>query len=267
MKNSGLATAFGMLAGVGLATCASAHDLDRSGAFDLPLHVEHVKLPASKDNPGQKPEVRCAYYQNFMVKEVDLGEEGDEEISILPSKAACRKENVSGEWTISDNSWSGYLKGVFGNYIFLDADDGWNGGLGFAVYTPDARKLYDDVALGEIRVTHADVPAPQHIPSGKGISLRYTRLHSARCALVGDTAQACWARFEQKTKLDATMPDCRAEYQKWEEALGQHRRRVPVNVLPVTPSVVQYDVETVIGPDKPHAKPVAGPRPTCRPEE
>src|SRR5690242_8062262 len=68
--------------------------------FDKPSNLVRLPLPADPDNPQAKPELSCAYYPRFMVKEVDLGEKGAEQLSIFPVAAdqpapACRRENAA----------------------------------------------------------------------------------------------------------------------------------------------------------------------------
>jgi hypothetical protein len=99
--------------------------------FDRPLLDRHVLV-------GQK-QVRCFSFGHFMVKEIDAGEIGDERIAIVPlasagERVACQAKNAAAERVIPSESWSGYFLGAKGDYIFLSAGDGVNGGLGFSVY-------------------------------------------------------------------------------------------------------------------------------------
>lgn len=61
----------------------------------------------------------------------------------------------------TDNGWSGYFKGVRGNYIFFDGDDGYDGGVPFAIYDgTNAQKLFEDSVRGDfqdLRLTQTSI--------------------------------------------------------------------------------------------------------------
>ena len=136
--------------------------------FDRPLKVVRLPLPRDPENPQARARLSCAYFPTFMAKEIDLGEVGAAQLSIVPVTAArketCRRENLPGEMVISPNDWTGYFSGVKGRYVVFDADDGWNGGTGFAIFSAtDGKKLFDDAAKSRLR-------AIQQAPAG--LSLR-----------------------------------------------------------------------------------------------
>jgi hypothetical protein len=85
-----------------------------------------------------------------MVKEVDAGEVGDEQISLVPitsptDRPPCQAKNLANEHVIPIESWSGYFHGAKDDYVFLSAEDGMNGGLGFSVYHgADPTSLFQD---------------------------------------------------------------------------------------------------------------------------
>jgi hypothetical protein len=102
--------------------------------------------------------------------------------------------------------------------VFFDADDGWNDGVGFAIFAADGKKLFDDIAksLHAIDVTPA------------GIAVRYIRVFGAYCSLRADAA-GCWQRIKRDTGLAvASPPDCTAAYARAEANAGHraagHRR-------------------------------------------
>jgi len=240
----------------GWAIAANAAAGDAS--FDTPLKVVHVALPPDKDNPDARPEVRCSYYARYMVKEIDLGEIGAYQLSIVPAAhrpPACRKANGPDEKIVSADDWTGYFKAAAGDYIFFDAEDGWNGGLGFAVFTPGARKLFDDVAKGGIAVIQA---AGQY----RDLAMRYRRVYGAKCSLGGAKAAACWKTIAQQTGIDAPMPDCRALY-------AQEQKRTPKLAQQVLtdPAVVEYDVVATLSPSGSRITAVAGHDIRCAPQE
>ena len=126
---------------------------DAAGLFDKPAKVTKVPLAADPQNPQSKPMLSCFYFANFAVKQIDRGEVGAEQLSVVPLGGAepyqCREANIAGEKVVDVKEWSGYFKGVKGNYVFFDADDGLNGGLGFAVFdASDGKKLFEDTTKG-----------------------------------------------------------------------------------------------------------------------
>src|SRR5262245_34179853 len=95
------------------------------GLFDTPAKQVRIQLPRDPSLPQNRARATCRYYPGFMVKEVDLGEKGAEQLSILPApgkaRPDCKRDNASGEKVIE--GWFGYFKGVKGDYVFFDADD------------------------------------------------------------------------------------------------------------------------------------------------
>jgi hypothetical protein len=162
--------------------------------FDKPTQVARVPLSHDPQNPQAKARVSCFYYPHFMVKEIDLGEQGAEPLSIVPlaasTKPGCRRENAVDETVIAAGDWTGYFKGVKGDFVFFDADDGWNDGVGFAIFAADGKKLFGDIAksLQPIDVTPA------------GFAVRYIRVFGASCSLRADAA-GCWQQIKRDTGL------------------------------------------------------------------
>src|SRR5579863_5177001 len=111
-----------ILLGIGMFAGAALVSLGSAGAaapslFDKPVKTVKQALPKDKDNPQAKPALICSYYPHFMVKQIDLGGPGADQLSILPIAAGatappCKRDNVAGEIVLQD--WSGYLKGVKG---------------------------------------------------------------------------------------------------------------------------------------------------------
>lgn len=256
---------------IGLLACAFAcagmfvvaEACGAAALFDKPLKVVRTALPRDRDNPDAKPEVRCSYYVHFMVKEVDLGEIGADQLSILPAKEdrPCRKENARDEKVLSADDWTGYFKGVAGNYIFFDAEDGWNGGTGFAVFTPNAKKLFDDVAKDWFSIGMLPLPPPAGV-AGRALALRYVRVYGAKCSLGDEHAKACWKSIEQQTGLDAPKPDCRELYVR-------EQRRTPKLAREVLgdPAAVEYEVSTTLAMNGTHITALSGRAPSCTPQE
>jgi hypothetical protein len=238
-----------------------------AGSFDKPRSKKHVDLGPSESNPKTHGKVTCYYYRGFMVKEVDLGEKGAERLAIVPAgKTAtpCTRGRSKREKVVNPDEWSGYFKGVKGNLVFFDADDGWNGGMGFAVYDAKTmKKIYGDVALGELTFSDA---------GGPNVSIAYTRVVDGGCNLPKEQA-ACWSSIQKKFNLEAgAAPDCKTGYENSAQAMAKARcsgnpKAEPECMAKEFPlarqqandasSVISYPVSVVLGPS-PTVSPVAG---------
>lgn len=240
----------------------------RAGSFDPPHLKKTIDLGPAKYSPGSRAKVTCYFFPSFMVKEVDTGEKGAERLSILPAVKGklhtCSRLHEPGEKAINPDEWTGYFKGVKGNLVFFDADDGVNGGMGFAVF--DARtgkRVFDDVALGDLDVSTQD----------NVVSLRYTRLVDGGCIVLKDSA-GCWDKISKQLQLgNAPAPDCKAGYEKSAQDMAKGRcqaqnsdnaqcfakeiqlARQQANDAP---SVISYGVEVVLN-SSPSIKPAGGP--------
>jgi hypothetical protein len=240
------------LAALGAVASATSSAAAPPAFFDKPAQVVRVPL-RNPDDPQAKAKVSCFYFAHFMVKEVDLGEKGADQLSVLPlsgtAKPPCRRENAPDEKVVPD--WSGYFKGVKGDYVLFDADDGWNDGIGFAVIDgPSGKKLFEDVAkkLHDVALTPA------------GLTLKYSRVFGASCSLKADAA-VCWEKIKQDTGLAGTAPDCNALYER-------EKKRTPefAQLVNEDPTIVDYEAETTIAAEA-KISPVSGKALACRPAE
>lgn len=239
-----------VLIAVGGMACGSSVAGTSSALYDKPSKVIRLPLPHDPYNPQAKAELTCSYYKNFAVKQVDMGEEGADQLSIIPitgAQPACARANVASEKVISANDWSGYFDGVKGNYVFFSAGDGTNGGMGFAVFTAGGKKIYDDTAKkwSAIDVTPA------------GLSLKYSRVYEAKCPLRAG-ADACWQTVKADTALtDAKSPDCETAYAK-------EIKHSPKDASIATdPSVISYDVSVSIDGNAHKLVPATGHATAC----
>jgi opacity protein-like surface antigen len=244
--------------------------------FDPPLATQKRALPAAKGAP--KATLTCNYYPHFMVKQIDEGEVGAAQLSIVAGEAAhkpaCQRANLPGERVIDAKEWSGYFKGVKGDYAFFDSEDGVNGALGFAIFAAaDGKKLFDDSALGGLQSVALD---------GAALTLRYKRSFSADCSAPHDGA-ACWSKIAAATGLEAASPpDCAAGYLKAKNELAKGRceaqGKADAACLPAAikeieaqrwdeaPSVVVYDAQAVLQSGQSTIKPLGGER-ACHPSD
>ncbi len=229
-------------------TPAAANDL-----FDKPLKTVRVPLPKDPDNPSAKPAVSCSTYKDFMVKQIDLGEIGADQLSIIPVSGpapACVKKNAANEKVVSADDWTGYYEGAKGNFIVFDAEDGWNDGLGFAVFDPNAKKLFDDVQ----KKWHAVSATPT------SLTLTYERVYGAKCSLM--SGAGCWAQIMKDTGLTGSAPDCAAAYRAEQKRTPKFATQVLTD-----PTIVDYEVTATIDASGHKLVPVTGNALRCRPAE
>lgn len=239
-----------------------------SASFDQPVFKKTVDLGPSRSGSGTRARVTCYFFPHFMVKEVDMGEKGAERLAIVPvgkSKThTCSRLRDEGEKAIDSDEWTGYFKGVKEDLVFFDADDGVNGGTGFAVFNAKTgKKVFEDSALGPLEFVNSQE---------KSISVRYTRVVEGGCVVPKDQG-ACWETIKKKLGLDgASAPDCKNGYEKSAQALAQGRCQAQkagdsqclAKELPLartqsgdSPSVIAYPVELVLDAN-PVLRPVGG---------
>jgi hypothetical protein len=242
---------------------------DDASLFDRPVQTQRVVLGPSPNSPGQQSVVRCATYAGFMVKEIDTAEVGDDQISVLPlqspaERPACQAANRLGEKIVPSDTWGGYFLGVKAGWLLLSAEDGVDGGMGFAVMRSDepSRLLFQDLAT----LDHDRVGLRAVSVEGDRLRLRYTRLFAAPCSVQTDRA-TCWARIVTETHVPpAPVPDCAAGYLRAKRELAAGRCEAQSHGgdaaclseelagmadWDTSPSVIGYDVEVVVGPGGP----------------
>jgi hypothetical protein len=239
-------------------------------SFDKPLSTKTIDLGPSGVAPQARTKITCYWFARFMVKEVDLGEKGAARLAIVRGTKKevpdCTRLRDKTEMAVNPDDWSGYFKGVKGNLVFFDADDGWNGGMGFAVYdAKTGKKIFDDVALGDLDISDAQA-------TDSGITVRYTRIVDSGC-IVPKELGACWDKITLRFALrSATAPDCKAAYEKTAQALAKGRCQaqntdnaeclakeiaLARQQTGDANSIVAYPVEIVLGAN-PTIKPVTG---------
>ena len=253
----------------------AADDRSNPPPFDPPLASRTVLLGQSDATAGEKREVRCYTFAHLMVKEIDAGEIGDEQISILPlrdgmAQPACQETNLPDEVVIPVETWSGYFLGVKGDNVFLTAEDGVNTGIGFAVFrgASNAPFFQDAVKFDGDKLLFATVEA-----EADGLRLRFNRVYSADCS-VPVAGAACWAHIAAETHLPpAPAPDCAGGYARAKRELAEARCEAeshPGDAACIkaelarikdwdrTPSVIGYDVTALVRPGATTISPAAG---------
>ncbi len=268
-----LAAALGLLCCLGQS--AFAREGQNSAPFDRPLQARRVTVP--------QKEIRCFTFTHVMVKEIDAHEVGDEQISFLPLASAtdrppCQVKNAANERVIPIDSWSGYFLGVIGDYVFLSAADGVDGGLGFSVYRgADTSSVFQDsVKFARDHLQFQTVTA-----DGTGVKLRYNRVYSAKCSVQTEGA-TCWTQIAAATHLPPSpAPDCAAGYLHAKQEMAaarcevQSRKNNPACLkaeiakqsdADTSPSVIDYAVDISLQPPNQTNTPVGGAL-ACRPAD
>lgn len=215
--------------------------------FDKPIDKKVIALAADPANASAKPKRSCFVYPGFVVKEVDLGEKGADELSIARLKTAkpeCTPK-IAGEVIIKSHDWAGYFLGAKGPFAFFNSDDGLNGGLPFAVFDAHTgKKLFEDSRQGDAfkSVTVAD----------GALAMHFRRVWMAPCSLM-DHEKGCWKTVVAVTSL-SERPDCTKAYRD-EMARSQKFAKE----IPKLRSVIAYNVEARYTGGKLTFKPEAGP--------
>ena len=189
---------------------------------------------------GPHVHLYCHYFRNFVVKELDSGQKGDDWISIATNDPAhftpCNQEHASGESVFQD--WEeGYFGGVEGNLVFLVAADCFDLGCPFGVYDAftgkklfeDQRRLSPKGKISEIRL----------VDNSGNLVMHYPRVVAAECSLPLKKSE-CWKEILRNTGLaPQPMPNC-VGYS------GFNRREGRGTDDKSDPSVVSFPVEVTI---------------------
>lgn len=229
----------------------TAEDEDVPTQFDAPIGVDNTDLPPDTVNPDAKPVVNCYRFKGFMIKEVDLGEVGADKIAVLPETAACEKDSKD-EKAIADDM-AGYFLGTKGSLLFLQAPDGFNGGVPFVVYDTKTMKalFYDSFEGADFKAINVD---------GDKVTLQYRRNYTASCSLYLDGGN-CPAEIRKEAGLAdiLKLPDCGPSY-------DAEKKRTPdfAKEIEKLPSVISYEAELTFDGKDTVIKPLPGDI-TCRP--
>jgi len=254
--------------------------------FDSPLKIQHVSLKPDPLNPQAKRDVSCFIYPQFVVKQVDFGEEGAERLSTIPAVPGktppCRLTKEQNEYDIvEEDSWCGYFDGVKLGYAFFSACDGSNGGLGFMVLrVSDKKKLLEDSARFE-----KDVKQPFYtleIKEGT-LKLRYQRVFASKCSVVTGGAACRDAIVKETGVASKSLSSCADGYQAAKEELAKLRcdaqsaqyaacvdKELKASLADKDwdddPTVIQYKVEVSLGSAAPVFKRLSDVL-ACRPQD
>jgi hypothetical protein len=180
----------------------------QSSPFDKPLKITEVDLGVNPYSPSTRGRVTCLYFAGFMVKEIDTGEKGAEQISIVPAETQCQRNNVPAEVVI--DGWSGYLYGVKSPYLFLRGDDGFGLRFDFGVFDIRiGKQLFEDSILTTAPFDSIEV-------NGSNLTMRYRRVAQLKCSLYpgpkNEGWQECWENTRRELSLDMPVPNCAEAY-------------------------------------------------------
>jgi hypothetical protein len=223
-----------------LTTAAAAQGFD-------PYKKQVVDYGVPKDFPGNHhhDQLTCFYYGGLMVKQfTNDWNKGALFLSFLRfdhARPACVKEHSADEKVLGSQEWGGgYLRGVKGDLVFFDADDGQDGGMPFAVYdSKTQKKVFQDNAYYARMWNPKLRPRPSPFNDIRirtthdgNVVLTYLRVLPTECDIPNRGAE-CWPPLVQKLGLKtAAAPSCI----RWEE-----NRTVGA-------SAVAYPVETSLFP-------------------
>jgi hypothetical protein len=162
----------------------------QSESFDKAIKETVVDLGVPPENAGDPTaphgKLRCHYFQSFIVKELDLGQEGDEWISITPTEGRrltpCAQQHDKGEVVIHGEDWvAGYFVGVKKSFVFLEAPDCSNRGCPFGVFEASTgKKLFEDQRRLSPKGKFAEI---RFARIGGNLVMRYPRVVAAGCSI------------------------------------------------------------------------------------
>jgi len=211
---------------VGLvATGAQDRSKSKQDWFDVPLKKTTVDFGPSFDKPSDtspawqwsayrraRNTLTCYWFPSLMVKEYDISQKGADWISLTRiqpnARPECTLSHVPGERVFAQgDEWFGYFSGVKGNFVFLGAADGTDGGIRFAVYdSRTGKKLFEDADCLMCMHLKKNGQAPLSAPFNRmrisralsgAITLKYMRVEQANCDLRTDKA-SCWDHVKKQ---------------------------------------------------------------------
>jgi hypothetical protein len=220
-----------------VATGAQDRSIAKPDWFDAPLKKKTLDFGPSFNKPSDtSPEwqwnayrrarniLTCYWFPTVMVKEYDVSQKGAECISFIPIAAnahpECTQSHIPGEKVFDKGGeQTGYFAGVKGDFVFLRAADGSDGGIQFAVYdSRTGKRVFEDadcLMCTNLKKMYGKEPpsAPfsrmrmSKVPSGS-ITLKYMRVEQADCDLRTDKP-SCWdhVRIQMDVK-SAKAPVC-----------------------------------------------------------
>lgn len=237
--------------------------------YDKPLSVKKMQLRRhDPENPAARHELTCYSYPGYTVKENNDSNQKGAILSIVKGSALpCREAREPGEYVLPADVWSGYYAGAKSGYVFVDADDGFNSGMGFIVLrVADNKKVFEDVYQNKIESITMKDGVPQ---------IRYRRVYASDCSILADGA-GCAASISRETgvsedllaicnkgyravRLWEARARCTQKGRKDEACIAKESEICADDVPDRTPSVVVYEVEADLHESIAANRPLAGP--------
>jgi hypothetical protein len=224
--------------------------------FDKPVRETVVDLGQSRylrPSTSSRILLACFYYPTFMVKQLDdPGMKGTLWVTFGPilngQTPPCRRSHGSTERFIA-KGWWGFI-GVKGQFLFLEAADGEDGGMPVRILDlKTRRKVFEDsISLTDFGIDFS------YAPDGR-MSMRYLRVVRGDCS-ISKGGEICWNRFRQQFGLElASAPTCTGY---------EGEQPVPVQEEE-TDSAIAYPVVVELFP-RPSIRSVSG-QVRCRPAD
>ena len=213
---------------------AQAQAADRLTAqLDRPSAVRKVP-PKSNDDPNGQ--IECTYYRDLMVRETGTDTPDPNDATLIPIAAGaprpvCDATRHNGDIAVKTQGYS--FVGRKTQFLLFSATDP-NGAIPFMVLDEDGGKIIFQDG------TPADSGIQTIAVENGTLHLRYTRGFNASCSMMQDAGD-CWSRLVAEGKVPLGMAQsvpssnfCAASYKA-------------AHAPPDDPSVISYDVDTVVG--------------------
>lgn len=230
-----------------------------SRGFETAIATKRVDLGKSEQRPDFEAYLQCHYFSRVIVKVIDRGQKGADQISFIntldsKTELPCRVETEADEFVIpseGSDGWKGYFMGVKNELVLLRAADSSNGAIGFTVFDSSTRKkVFEDRAENAVSV----------VKKNKKLEvLTYRRVYVASCS-IPDVMGVCEKEVRKATGLSEKLgAKCEQGYQKSidrdaaarcaedksKECLSREGNAL-ANTWKV-PSVISYPVEVSLG--------------------
>jgi hypothetical protein len=189
-----------------------AAEYDGSPPFQRAQKIRLVVIKRTRTIPAAVTDVRCFYFPQIMIKEIDEGDMGDAQISYVArargkADPACRRAALPGEHVLPLKDDTAYFEGFAAGTIFLLEADASNGTLPFFAYDvrTNRRRFEDARKLGTKFTSIA--------ADGERLRLHYIRAVTGSCSVVA-YGDGCWTALARQTNLPPSPPPaCRAGYE------------------------------------------------------
>lgn len=227
---------------------ADDRDMAMARLFDKPLATQTV---LAKSDAEEGNELRCTYYQDFLIREKGTDVPTPAAAVIVPlakagARPPCKTANGA---TIPLKTENHSLVGRKGGYIIFQATDP-NGAVPFIVVDAASGKTIYTDSMVEDRM--------QAVTLTNGIlHLKYTRGANGSCSLMSG-AQTCWTKLVAEGTVPAEMASTPPASQACTTAY--RHEKAPAD----DPSIVSFDVDMTLNSSG-KAEVISRGKPACSP--